>query len=152
VVSVRELHVAVVEFFVAVRDAARGKLLDEHARSEVKVPLVLDPAVDEEEPERAERSLVASDEARGIPREPSRPDVLAQAARAKVEGQRDAELTRGIGRIRGGHRKAVAHREVFVFLARALLELPEERADAAGVLDAVEELREVGEIAVVDAH
>src|SRR5262245_48244593 len=97
VVAVGDLHVAVVELFVTVRDPAGGELLDEDARPEVQVPLVLDPAVDEEETQRADRGLVAADEARGVPGQPPRPDLLAQAPRPEIKRQRDAELARGIG-------------------------------------------------------
>src|SRR5579862_1546087 len=93
-----------------VGDADRFERPAERLRAEVEEVLVAPARVDVDRAQPPQCVGVALRHPDGVPREPARPHVFAQAARPRLEGQLDRAVV--VGRVAGRHRVDLEQRRV----------------------------------------
>src|SRR5882672_1577854 len=84
VVAIADVHVAVVELLVLEGDAELGEPPREETRPELEMELVSGPAVEVEQPERAQRLGARLHEPAGIERQPALPHLGTERAGLEI--------------------------------------------------------------------
>ena len=100
------------ELLISNGDSARAQSIDQLTGSRVETELIRGAAIDEYAVELGGAACLSLDDSDGIVCEPAFPDPRPKLSGLRVEGQVEADLLLGIGRVRGRHAQHIDDRVV----------------------------------------